>query len=49
MESPERSDPTFTVFLVLAFVFLIVFMYVTFPRPDASGPAPKATAPEVKK
>ena len=49
MDSPERSDPTFTVFVVLAFVFLIAFMYVTFPRPDASGPAPGATAPQGKK
>ena len=31
MEQRERSDPTFTVFVLLAFVFLGAVMYVTFP------------------
>ena len=31
MDSPERSDPTFTVFVVLAFASSSAFMYVTFP------------------
>ena len=40
MEQPERSDPTFTVFVLLALVFLGVVMYVTFPRQEASAPSP---------
>jgi hypothetical protein len=39
MEHSERSDPTFTIFVVLATIFLIVVMYVTFPRQEAQAPA----------
>ena len=39
MEQRERSDPTFSIFVVAAFVFIIVLMYVTFPRPEAPAPA----------
>ena len=35
MEKHERSDPTFSVFVVLGIVFLVSFMYITFPRHDA--------------
>jgi hypothetical protein len=35
MEQGERSDPTFTVFVVLATIFLVVLMFVTFPRHEA--------------
>ena len=35
MEKQERSDPTFTVFVVLAFIFLLSLMYATFPTPPA--------------
>ncbi len=34
MEKPQRSDPTFSIFVVLAFVFLVAIMYVTFPTPS---------------
>jgi hypothetical protein len=44
MEQRERSDRTFTVFVLLAFVFLGVIMYVTFPLHEASAPtSSKAT------
>ena len=38
MEQRERSDPMFSIFVVAAFVFIVVLMYVTFPRPE--GPHP---------
>ena len=34
-EKNERSDPTFTVFLVLAFIFLFSLMYAVWPVPPA--------------
>jgi hypothetical protein len=50
MEKGERSDPTFTVFVVLATIFLVVLMYVTFPRHDAPAPtSPTATESQTKK
>jgi hypothetical protein len=50
MEQSERSDPTFTVFVVLATIFLVVVMYVTFPRQEAQAPASsKATESPFKK
>lgn len=33
MEKPQRSDPTFSVFVVLAFIFIVAVMYATFPSP----------------
>ena len=39
MERRERSDPTFSIFVVAAFVFIAVLMYVTFPRSEAPAPA----------
>ena len=39
VEQTERSDPTFTIFVVLATIFLVVVMYVTFPRQEAQAPA----------
>ena len=35
MEKKERSDPTFTVFLVLAFIFLFSLMYAVWPVPPS--------------
>jgi hypothetical protein len=35
MEKNERSDPTFTVFLVLAFIFLFSLMYAVWPVPPS--------------
>ena len=35
LEKNERSDPTFTVFLVLAFIFLFSLMYAVWPVPPA--------------
>ena len=50
MEQSERSDPTFAIFVVLATVFLVVVMYVTFPRQEAQAPAAsKATESPFKK
>jgi predicted nucleic acid-binding Zn ribbon protein len=40
MEQSERRDPTFIIFVVLATIFLVVVMYVTFPRQEAQAPAP---------
>ena len=34
MEKHERSDPTFPIFVVLASIFIVVLMFVTFPRHD---------------
>jgi hypothetical protein len=39
MAKDERSDPTFTVFVVLTAIFLVVLMYVTFPRHEAPSPS----------
>jgi hypothetical protein len=50
MEKSERSDPTFTVFVVLTTIFLVVLMYVTFPRHEAPAPtSPSATEAPTKK
>ena len=50
MEQSEHSDPTFAIFVVLATIFLVVVMYVTFPRQEAQAPAPsKATELPFKK
>jgi hypothetical protein len=50
MDKGERSDPTFTVFVILASVFLIVLMYVTFPRHEGPTPSsPGATEAPPKK
>ena len=50
MEQSERNDPTFTIFVVLATIFLVVVMYVTFPRQEAQAPASsKATESPFKK
>ena len=50
MEKDERSDPTFTVFVVLATIFLVVLMYVTFPRHEGPVPSsPGAMEPPPKK
>ena len=35
MEKSERSDPTFSIFVLLAFIFLATLMYVTFPVPPS--------------
>lgn len=35
MDKHERSDPTFTVFVVLAFIFLFSLMYVLWPVPPS--------------
>ena len=47
MEKHERSDPTFPIFVVLASIFIVVLMVVTFPRHDgpviASSSEPAAT------
>ena len=47
MEKHERSDPTFPIFVVLASIFIVVLMFVTFPRHDgpivASSSEPAAT------
>jgi len=45
MEKPERSDRTFPIFVVLSAIFLVVLMYVTFPRQDAAAPASSSTTP----
>lgn len=44
MQTPERSDPTFTVFLVATAIFLVALMYVTFPRHDEPGSVAPGTA-----
>ncbi len=49
METRESSDPTFPIFVVLAAIFIVVLMYVTFPRHEAPGPALPATEPATKK
>ena len=36
MEKHERSDPTFPIFVVLASIFIVALMYVTFPRHEGS-------------
>jgi hypothetical protein len=43
MERGERSDPTFTVFVVVAAIFLVALMYVTFPRHEALAPTSSST------
>lgn len=35
MEKSQRNDPTFAIFVVLAFIFLAALMYVTFPVPPS--------------
>jgi hypothetical protein len=35
MAKPERSDPTFAIFVILAFIFVIGVIYATFPSPTA--------------
>ena len=46
----ERSDPTFGIFVVLATIFIVAVMYVTFPRQEAQAPAAsKATESPFKK
>ena len=42
MEEQERSDPTFTIFVVLAAMFIVALMYATFPRHE--GPAPASSS-----
>ncbi len=50
MEKHERSDPTFPIFVVLATIFIVVLMYVTFPRHEAPAPASSgATQSPMKK
>ena len=50
METRERSDPTFPIFVVLATIFIVVIMYVTFPRHESPAPASSsATEPPSKK
>jgi hypothetical protein len=49
MEKSERSDPTFTVFVVLTTIFLAVLMYVIFPRHEAAAPTSSATESPTKK
>ena len=48
MEKHERSDPTFSVFLVLSAIFLVSLMYVTFPRHDAPTSQSAMDAPTKK-
>ena len=50
MEQGERSDPTFSIFVVLAFLFIGILMYVTFPRHEAPAPiSSQATESPFKK
>ena len=48
MEKHERSDPTFSVFLVLSVIFLVSFMYITFPRHDAPTSSSAMDSPPKK-
>ncbi len=33
MVKRQRSDPTFPIFVILAFIFIVTIIYVTFPVP----------------
>jgi hypothetical protein len=46
MEKHERSDPTFAIIVVLAFIFLGALIYVTFPRQEAPAHPSSSSAPQ---